>query len=242
MSEQLVICDIDSTLLRCVHADEVFASVYRRTSGCHLETALDTAAQAELVILEQIRARCGSDTAVTLSELTQVYHQELRASYETKPPIALAGAREVLQTLVSEGVHVIFATGNSRAVARLKLEFSGLAALGQWNIALRGGFGDELICKTKIVAAALDEWQKTGGGPCSATIVGDSPKDMVAGRAHGLRCVGVCTGAWTRDALLAAGAHSVLYDFSDMEGSVAEVLGRPVQKDACTTRSGLGTS
>lgn len=223
--EHLVIFDIDSTLLRSADSYDVFARVYHLASGRSLNDTLDIAAQPELVILEQILQRCAPQSKVTLSKLARMYHDQLRVAYAKKPPVALAGARELLQSLAHEGAQVIFATGNSRNVAQLKLDFSGISqVLAASKIALKGGFGDQLTSKVEIASAALKEWQEAGFVARRRSIIGDSPSDMRAGRSLGLNCVGVCTGAWPRDDLLAAGANIVLDDLSDVASTLRALL------------------
>jgi pyrophosphatase PpaX len=57
------------------------------------------------------------------------------------------------------------------------------------------------------VLLALD---RLNSEPSNAWFVGDSPYDMQAGRAAGVRALGVAWGAFSADVLLAAGAEAVL--------------------------------
>jgi phosphoglycolate phosphatase len=55
-------------------------------------------------------------------------------------------------------------------------------------------------------------------------IVGDSLRDVEAGRVGGARVVAVATGRTDADALQEAGADTVLADLSDTEAVLAAVL------------------
>ena len=56
-------------------------------------------------------------------------------------------------------------------------------------------------------------------------LVGDTPLDVAAALATGARAVGVATGNFTEQELIAAGAHAVLPDLSDTARVRAAVLG-----------------
>ena len=58
-------------------------------------------------------------------------------------------------------------------------------------------------------------------------LVGDTPLDVAAALATGARAVGVATGNFTEQELIAAGAHVVLPDLSDTALLIAAVTGQP---------------
>jgi beta-phosphoglucomutase-like phosphatase (HAD superfamily) len=59
-----------------------------------------------------------------------------------------------------------------------------------------------------------------------AIMVGDQPTDMQAGRAVGMRTVGVLSGAGNRDSLLAAGADEVVPDVTALASELLRAKGR----------------
>ena len=224
-TQTLVIFDIDSTLLRVGNAHAIFSQVYSLVAGRQLQGRLDVAAQPELAIMEQLRAQLAPTLQVSIGDLTRVYHEQLRLAFQTEPPVVLKGAREILEGLVQLGGAITFATGNSRSIANLKMQSAGLGAtLRELNLSFRGGFGDRLVSKTDIVAAALDDWYESSVCDRSGVIVGDSVQDMIAGRELGIGCVGVCTGASSRKALVDAGAHSVLESLAPPTRWAAEAI------------------
>jgi phosphoglycolate phosphatase-like HAD superfamily hydrolase len=60
--------------------------------------------------------------------------------------------------------------------------------------------------------------------PEETVLVGDTPLDVAAGRAGGVRVVGVATGRYGAEALTEAGADAVLGDLLDTEAVLAAVL------------------
>ena len=56
-------------------------------------------------------------------------------------------------------------------------------------------------------------------------LVGDTPLDVEAALATGARAVGVATGGFTVEELLAAGAHAALPDLSDTPRALTAILG-----------------
>jgi phosphoglycolate phosphatase-like HAD superfamily hydrolase len=81
--------------------------------------------------------------------------------------------------------------------------------------------------RSVLVADALASASRRAGSPVtgpSVVVVGDTPHDVHAALAHGARAIGVATGSYPADALLAAGAHAVLPDLGDVERAVATIL------------------
>lgn len=61
---------------------------------------------------------------------------------------------------------------------------------------------------------------------CEAIMVGDHPTDIQAGRAVGMRTVGVLSGAGSRDSLLAAGADEIAPDVAVLARELLKAKGR----------------
>jgi phosphoglycolate phosphatase-like HAD superfamily hydrolase len=60
--------------------------------------------------------------------------------------------------------------------------------------------------------------------PDEALIIGDTPRDVACGLAHGVRTVAVATGSFDAGALAEAGAHRVVEDFRDTDALVELLL------------------
>lgn len=104
----------------------------------------------------------------------------------------LPGAREALAAVRAAGQRVIIITAKHQVSAGPSLQATGLSADELFTLA----HGPEKAAVLRRVAAAA--------------YVGDTPPDMAAAVAAGVRAVGVATGSFTGEDLAAAGAEVVL--------------------------------
>jgi phosphoglycolate phosphatase-like HAD superfamily hydrolase len=111
----------------------------------------------------------------------------------------------VLGELRTRGATVGTATGNLREGARLKLASAGLASA--FDLA-RGAYGDDAEPREEIVRLAAARCGATESG--RIVVVGDTERDVRAGRAVGARVVGVAIDDAARAELLAAGADAIV--------------------------------
>lgn len=125
---------------------------------------------------------------------------------------ALPGAAEALRALARQP-HVTQSvlTGNIEANARLKLAAFGLDG---WLDLEIGAYGDIETDRAELVPQARRRAEARGAeGPI--VLVGDTPRDVAAGRVGGAGVVAVATGRYTEAELAAAGADAVLPDLRD---------------------------
>ena len=103
------------------------------------------------------------------------------------------------------------ATGTIERGARIKL------VRGRLNRYFPcGGFGSDSENRAELVRQAAQRGAEIAGVPVSPDavfVIGDTPRDIDAGREAGFRTVGVATSDYSRDDLQAAGAGLVLSDF-----------------------------
>ena len=89
-------------------------------------------------------------------------------------------------------------TGNFEPVARRKLESAGI---GSYFPPGQGAFGSDAEDRDQLPAIARGRAADADGGapwPRERTlIIGDTPRDVAAARADGLRCVAVATGPFS---------------------------------------------
>jgi len=154
------------------------------------------------------------------------------AGYVARLPDQIRAARDycvfpgVRPTLDAARAHprtaVGLGTGNIKPGAALKLGHVGLEGYFEF-----GGFGCDheeraLILKTGATRGAA--WLGVALGECRVVIIGDTPNDVVAARAIGAGCVGVGTGRYAPEALVAAGATFAFADLAD-GAALAAILG-----------------
>jgi phosphoglycolate phosphatase len=164
--------------------------------------------------------------------------QALQAQYapELAPELAargrvLPGVPGAIAALAEPrpGLRVIqsLLTGNVRALAEVKV---GALGLGENLDFDAGAYGTESEIRADLVPVARRNAEARYGedfsGPATV-LIGDTPLDVEAALATGARVVGVGTGNFTVDELLAAGAHAAFADLSDTPAVVAAILGQP---------------
>jgi phosphoglycolate phosphatase-like HAD superfamily hydrolase len=91
-----------------------------------------------------------------------------------------------------------------------------------------GGFGSDDEVRSNLVEAARGKALSKYGvafDASSTVIIGDTLRDIEAGRDGGAHVIGVASGAFSEAQLLAEGADVVVPDLRDTDGLVKSVLG-----------------
>jgi phosphoglycolate phosphatase len=160
--------------------------------------------------------------ADTLGRFRDVYLAHLAGELQRPGPRkgVMPGVRELLEAVARrDDLYPALLTGNYEEAARLKLEYFDL-----WRYFACGAFGDDAPDRNGLLPKALLRVAECGGPklPASASIViGDTPLDIACAQAGGARSMGVATGHYSVDQLLAAGADVALEDLSDTERVIA---------------------
>jgi phosphoglycolate phosphatase len=120
----------------------------------------------------------------------------------------MPGVEPLLDRLIDDGVLLGLVTGNIEAAAHVKLARAGLNRFFSF-----GGYGSDSPDRTEVTEAALRRAKLVSGaaladGACIS--VGDTPRDVKAGHAAGIRVVGVATGSYSVEELSSAGADWAL--------------------------------
>jgi phosphoglycolate phosphatase-like HAD superfamily hydrolase len=111
------------------------------------------------------------------------------------------------------GVALGLATGNAEMGARIKLERGNLNRFFPF-----GGFGSDSENRTALVRLAAERGAQRcqiSLIPSDVFVIGDTPRDIAAGREAGFRTVGVATSSYSREALQAAGADLAMKNFDE---------------------------
>jgi phosphoglycolate phosphatase len=114
-------------------------------------------------------------------------------------------------------------TGNVQEGARVKLQ-----RVGVYDRFRFGGFGSDHEERVELIRRGAERGAALLGAPlaeCRVVIVGDTPKDVAAAKGIGAECVGVGTGSFTPEQLLAAGADAAFRDLGE-PGAIEAVIGR----------------
>ncbi len=163
-----------------------------------------------------------------LAAFIDAYVGQLATTLREAPGYVEPGIPELLDALAArDDVRLGLATGNFRRTCLLKLEYYELNAhLSE------GGFGEDAENRGDMVTRAIErvasglpasdrsahgDNASNGSRPNEIWIVGDTPRDVEAARANGVRSLAVATGESTAGELRAAGADVALKDLSNTE-------------------------
>lgn len=122
------------------------------------------------------------------------YPQLLAPLLEAMPIKVFGGVPEFLEELQKREVYMGIVTGNVEQSARLILEKARLINFFQ-VIGCDYGFND----RKDVVQYAINEAQHKGYAFDNVVVIGDTTRDILAGKAHCALTVGVATGAQTKE-------------------------------------------
>ena len=209
--------DIDGTLLNCSDAVHYFAfcEVLQQVAGHPMNLdGVTTHGNTDIGILrdalrlanipdEQWRPLM-AQIRTSMCEFVQQRATDLRITVSP-------GALDVLSHLSSRGALLGVATGNLEGIGRLKLERAGL--LDQFDF---GGFSDSYEFRSDVFRGALERISPLIGEDAHVCVVGDTPEDIRAARAHRLDVIAVATGIYSYEALQAESPDWCLHSLRDV--------------------------
>ncbi|HMP05964.1 MAG TPA: HAD family hydrolase [Lacipirellulaceae bacterium] len=210
--------DIDGTLIQTGGAGQLaFAETFADVFGvAQISAEVKFAGRSDRAIASELMEVHGLEPSPeNWRRFHDAYLQRLPAALERRTGQVLPGVVELLDVLGAESDCVVgLLTGNVVAGARTKLGYYGLADRFPF-----GGFGDELLDRNDIAAAALaaahGECSRAGRVLSGAIVIGDTEHDVRCARAIGAVAVAVPTGGATREALAATQPDMLLDDLSD---------------------------
>jgi phosphoglycolate phosphatase len=139
----------------------------------------------------------------------EAYHAHLLQ--ETRPFDGVAEALEALARHRAAGLRLAVATTKKTDTAKRVLAGLGLAERFDLILGTEDGVAHKPAPDLLFLAAA-----RTGRAPESGMMVGDTTRDILAGRAAGMATCGVSYGATGAEPLRAAGADHVIDRFAEL--------------------------
>lgn len=221
---RLILFDIDGTILstngaakRAFH--RALLNTYGTAgpiSGHPFDGKTDRQIARELLRLAGL-----DDASITRSfdRLWSVYLRELAGELalpDSRTEV-YPGVVELLQRLagMESDFLVGLLTGNIKPGASIKL-----GAVGLEHYFRLGAFGSDSERRDELPAVAVERARELTGRDFQGeqiVVIGDTPSDIVCGRALGVRAIGVATGRHDTGELSAAGAWAAIPDLSDLE-------------------------
>lgn len=217
---KLLLFDVDHTLISTGGAgiralNRAFQKILSMDGACEgvaLHGKTDVAIIREIFIAKTGADECmnGAVNSIVESYLSFLHEEvALSPAYRVLPGIA-----EFLDEMAERSdVLLGLATGNVERGARIKLKRGDLNRYFAF-----GGFGCDAEDRTALVRRAAERAQDTlraAIAPEDVYVIGDTPRDIDAGRRAGFRTVGVATGTYTVEELQEAGASIVVSDFAN---------------------------
>lgn len=210
----LVLWDIDHTLIETRGVGgAIFKRAFQEATGRPLINRADISGRTELDIVRESLAV--NDIEPTREHISHVTDALVRGYDASRADLGrtgrvLPGARETLAELAAdEAVFQTVLTGNLREVARIKLEVFGLASFLDLSA---GAYGDDASDRAELVGLAQGRASERFGltfGNRETLLIGDTPNDVRAGLAAGVRVLGIGSGKTPAADLLQAGASVV---------------------------------
>jgi phosphoglycolate phosphatase len=221
----VVLWDIDGTLMRSPGVGvRAFVAAVEEVTGRRWDPVrLDFGGRTDPDIAALLLAAVGVEdeglVPAVLEALVRGYaalDADLQATVRVMPGVVAA-----LDALALPGAVQTVVTGNIEVVARQKLTAARLVerVRMEW-----GAFGsDDHIDRAALVELAMAR-VAAGGATVERErvwVVGDTPRDLAAARAAGVRCLLVGTGAHAYDDLVGSGADAVLPDLAELAAVLA---------------------
>jgi len=223
---RLVLFDLDGTLLRTYGAGmramaragvELFGDAF-----CF--DGITTAGGLDPLLFATAAERCGiTVTDEHHKSFAEIYvttlSEELTLAAQSNGGLEIMpGVHEILDAMhTHEHVTLGMLTGNYTRTAPIKLTAGGIDP----DRFVLGAYGDDAPDRPSLVPVALSRYQKHHNRPIDpehVMLIGDTPKDIDAAKAHGAIAVGVATGPYSVEQLEEAGADLALENLSDASG------------------------
>jgi len=207
MGDRLILFDLDGTLVNTGGAglrafDRAMADEF--DPGMNLDILspagmTDPAIFREIFVSNRDRMPTAEEEERLFGRYLECLEDEVRDSKDFR---VLPGVEALLHDLAGQdGLFLGLGTGNLEAGARIKLERPGLNGFFPF-----GGFGSDSSDRTELLRIAVDRGTRFAKGdtaPEAVFVVGDTPRDVSAGKAIGARTLAVASGPYARDDLAA---------------------------------------
>jgi phosphoglycolate phosphatase-like HAD superfamily hydrolase len=228
----LLLFDIDGTLIRerpLAHQRAMAAAV-ERVYGVRFRDDEEPIAEVgphgktDHQIVRAIIAARGVDDGAVDAGFAEFDRVCCELHHAGERPLLSGDDRErtaaALEELARAGHTLALLTGNLEPIARRKME---LAGLGDFFARGQGGFGSDAEARPKLVPIARERAGVNGRPhPADDTVViGDTPLDVAAAHADGVRAIGITGHRFSRDDLVAAGADAVVDELDEIAAVLA---------------------
>lgn len=231
MTRRLVLFDIDGTLLLSASAGRhaIQAAFAEEFADLAFFEAVRFDGKTDPQIVAELYAAAGTPERATPEQTRDILeryliHLEREVALRADRVQPLPGIVPLLDALGQHPAAVVgLLTGNVVRGAALKLGAAGLS-LERFSL---GAYGSDSAHRPDLppIAARRAEahFGRVPSGP-EVVILGDTPADVTCGNSIGARAIGVATGSYSRDELLAAGAYAAFDTLADTEAVLEAIF------------------
>jgi phosphoglycolate phosphatase len=228
MTALLVLWDIDHTLIENHGVNkEIYASAFELLTGRRAEHPARTDGRTEPEIMRNMlrmhEIESSSDYLARMPEALESA-TSLKVATLRERGHELPGARAVLSALqAAPGIVQSVLSGNIQPNAVTKLSAFQLDGFIDFEV---GGYGSDDEVRANLVSVAQERASSKYGirfDKTNTVLIGDTPRDVQAGRNGGAHVVAVASGSDSIEALRAEGAGIVLPDLRDTQAVIAAI-------------------
>ena len=216
----ILLFDIDNTLLKSSKSHrQAFHEGFSRVFGIRGDVeAINPHGKTDRQITTDVLRRSGVDEETIrngLDDCMGVIAEAFAELVEHEQLIVLEGVLELLELLEARPLLLGLVTGNLESIAWEKLRRTGLK--GYFSF---GGFGSDDSIRSRLVTIALERARTRNAEAASKPVylIGDTPRDIEAGKAAGVHTVGVATGIYSQEELYRHKPDTVLPSLRPSEG------------------------
>lgn len=228
MCALLVLWDIDHTLIENHGVNkEIYARAFELLTGRPAEHPARTEGRTEPEIMRNMMLGHGIDpTAEHVARMPETLESATlsQAGALRERGHELPGARDALTAFQSStGIVQSVLSGNTRPNAVTKLSTFGLDGYMDFEV---GGYGSDDEVRANLVSVAQERASAKYGirfDKANTVLIGDTLRDVRAGRNGGAHVIAVASGSDSMEALRAEGADIVLPDLRDTRAVVEAV-------------------
>jgi phosphoglycolate phosphatase-like HAD superfamily hydrolase len=214
---RLILFDIDGTLIDSGGAgtrslDLALKELFSVENGFY---GISMAGKTDTQIIKEGLMKHGMSADGNVESIVRVYLNHLREEINNDRKHVKPGIYELLENLQQRresGLGLL--TGNLEQGARIKLEPFGLNKYFS-----SGAFGSDDEDRNNLLPIAVNRFEELFRIKIeidSCIIVGDTPRDVECAHIYGAICIGIATGPYSVEDLIAAGAD---YVFKDLSGN-----------------------
>lgn len=200
------IFDFDGTL---AHSEPAYREAFLHSIRLHtgLEVSDEEFRDFWNVTPEEVLSRYSQEMLeemlVSFEEHYYANHHHHLTPYE--------GIAEMLESLGDGGARIAVVSLKPRRAGELEIDFTGLRSMIDLSV-----WGDDVERPKPEPDGVIRAMSELGADPCSTLVIGDSPADIMMGRAAGTRTAAALWGGSSRERLLAASPDLALEEPRDL--------------------------